>query len=106
MWAGMTPLPWTDGRVVLIGDAAHATTPHLGYGAGLAIEDGVALGSIMRDAPDIASGLRAFGERRYERCAMVVETGLRICKWQQNPVPGFDQAGESAAVWTQLAEPF
>jgi 2-polyprenyl-6-methoxyphenol hydroxylase-like FAD-dependent oxidoreductase len=105
MWAGVMPLPWTDGRAILIGDAAHATTPHLGYGAGLAIEDGVVLGWVMRDTPDVASGLHTFGERRVERSRMVVETGLCICKSQQSPIPGFNQAAESEAVWIQLAEP-
>lgn len=105
MWAGMMPLPWSDGRALLIGDAAHATTPHLGYGAGLAIEDGAVLGPVMRDAPDVATGFLTFGKLRYERCAMVVETALRICKWQQKPESGFDQAAESAIVWNQLAEP-
>lgn len=105
MWAGVKPLPWSDGRVLLIGDVVHATPPQLGYGAGLAIEDGVALGQIMRDAPDVAAGFEAFGERRFERCAMVVETALRVSKWQQNPIPGFDQVAETAAVWQRLAQP-
>ena len=35
---------WYNGRVVLLGDAVHATTPHLGQGAGMAIEDGIVLG--------------------------------------------------------------
>ncbi|OJU10146.1 MAG: 2-polyprenyl-6-methoxyphenol hydroxylase, partial [Caulobacterales bacterium 68-7] len=33
--------PWHKGRIVLLGDAAHATTPHLGQGAGMAIEDSI-----------------------------------------------------------------
>src|SRR5690606_2633253 len=44
--AGYRPLetimldgPWHRGRVVLLGDAVHATTPHLGQGAGMAVED-------------------------------------------------------------------
>lgn len=105
MWAGVVSLPWTDGRTVLTGDACHATTPHLGYGAGLAIEDGVVLGKVMSEAQDVASGLQAFVERRFERCSMVVDTALRICKWQQSQTPGFNQAAESTAVWKRLAEP-
>jgi 2-polyprenyl-6-methoxyphenol hydroxylase-like FAD-dependent oxidoreductase len=105
IWAGVMTLPWTDGRAILIGDASHATTPHLGYGAGLAIEDGIVLGWVMRDAPDVETGLRTFGERRFARCRDVVETGLRICKSQQSPVPGLNQTAESEAVWKKLAEP-
>lgn len=39
--------PWYRGRVLLIGDAAHAPTPHLGMGAGLAFEDAVVLGDVL-----------------------------------------------------------
>ncbi|KAH6652224.1 hypothetical protein BKA67DRAFT_520332 [Truncatella angustata] len=42
---------WTylDGKVVLLGDAAHAMTPHQGAGAGQAIEDGYILGRALKD---------------------------------------------------------
>ena len=39
----LVPPPWYRGRVVLIGDAAHATSPHCGQGAAQAIEDGFVL---------------------------------------------------------------
>ncbi len=39
----MMQKPWHVGRTVLIGDAAHATTPHLASGAGLAVEDALVL---------------------------------------------------------------
>lgn len=106
IWSGIAPLPWTDGRVALIGDAVHTTPPHLAYGAGLAIEDGVVLGEIMRDAPNVAAGLHAFGVRRHSRCALVVETALSICKWQQDSASEFDQPGESARVWAKLTQPY
>ena len=37
------PPPWHRGRVVLIGDAAHATSPHVGQGGAMAIEDAIVL---------------------------------------------------------------
>ena len=49
----LMPAPWYRGRVLLIGDAAHATSPHAGQGAAQAIEDGVVL------AEEIASGKSA-----------------------------------------------
>ena len=68
--------PWHRGRVVLIGDAAHATTPHLASGAGLAIEDALVLAEILvRDAP-IGEVLSRFTARRFERCRMVVENSV------------------------------
>ena len=42
----LLPPPWHRGRVILIGDAAHATTPHLASGAGLAVEDALVLGEV------------------------------------------------------------
>jgi len=46
--ADLPRLPrWSRGRVVLLGDAAHAPLPHQGQGAGLAIEDAYALGALL-----------------------------------------------------------
>ncbi len=58
------PRTWHQGRVVLIGDAAHVTSPSSGQGASLAIEDAVTLARCLRDLPDAAAfasyqGLRA-----------------------------------------------
>ena len=55
--------PWFKGRVILIGDAAHATTPHLAQGAGLAIEDAVVLADELAHRPDIASAFATSGAR-------------------------------------------
>ncbi len=55
---------WTNGRLALLGDAAHAMLPHLGQGANQAIEDGVALAVLLEgcDATDVPGILP-----RYER---------------------------------------
>ena len=53
------PLPtWTRGRLTLLGDAAHPMLPHLGQGANQAIEDGMALATILSraDRNDRAGG--------------------------------------------------
>jgi salicylate hydroxylase len=53
------PLPtWTNGRLTLLGDAAHPMLPHVGQGANQAIEDGVALATVLTQA-DRASAPRA-----------------------------------------------
>jgi 2-polyprenyl-6-methoxyphenol hydroxylase-like FAD-dependent oxidoreductase len=59
--------PWTRGGVVLVGDAAHATSPNMAEGAGMALEDAIVLGeTIAADLP-----LAAFEERRRPRVAFV-----------------------------------
>lgn len=74
----LLPRPWSKGRAGLIGDAAHATTPHLASGAGLAVEDALVLAEEMTAAPTVAEGWRRFEERRWERCRLVVETSVRL----------------------------
>jgi len=74
----LLPDPWYKGRVVLIGDAAHATTPHLASGAGIAAEDGLVLAEEIARHDDIDTALRAFMDRRFERARLVVENSVRI----------------------------
>lgn len=74
----LVPLPWHRGRMVLIGDAVHATTPHLAAGAGIGIEDAIVLAEELVAASDVGSALRAFETRRWERCRMVVENSQRL----------------------------
>ncbi|MDX6741542.1 NAD(P)/FAD-dependent oxidoreductase [Actinocorallia sp. A-T 12471] len=60
---------WSRGRALVIGDAAHPTSPYAGYGAGMAIEDGYFLGRRLRgvdlsDASATESALLAFEKPR------------------------------------------
>lgn len=80
------PPPWYKGRVVLIGDAAHASTPHLAMGAAMAFEDAVVLSDLLAfDAP-VTQVLEEFMQRRYERCRMVVENSLQLVAWEKESV--------------------
>jgi 2-polyprenyl-6-methoxyphenol hydroxylase-like FAD-dependent oxidoreductase len=74
----LLPKPGHKGRVVLIGDAAHATTPHMASGAGMAAEDGLVLAEELARHDDVAEALHAFVERRFERARLVVENSVRI----------------------------
>ena len=85
----LLPRPWSVGRVVLIGDAVHATTPHLASGACIGIEDAIVLSEEIDRAADIAAALKAFEDRRWERCRMVVENSLRLAEIE---ITGGDQA--------------
>jgi 2-polyprenyl-6-methoxyphenol hydroxylase-like FAD-dependent oxidoreductase len=69
---------WGDGRVTLLGDAAHPMTPNLGQGACQAIEDAVVLGRCVKEAPDPVSALREYERRRIERTAYVVKRSWLI----------------------------
>lgn len=75
---------WGTGRVTLMGDAAHPTTPTLGQGAGLAIEDAVVLAkelALARDLSDYATvdaALRAYERNRMTRSASIVNESWEI----------------------------
>lgn len=74
----LMPRPWSRGRVVLIGDTVHATTPHLASGACIGIEDALVLAEELGRGPDLTGALAAFERRRWERCRMVVENSARL----------------------------
>lgn len=76
----LLPRPWSNDRVVLIGDAVHATTPHLAAGACIGIEDAMVLAEEVAAGADVTSALLAFEERRYERCRMVVENSGKLAE--------------------------
>lgn len=63
---------WTDGRVALLGDAAHPMLQYLAQGACMAMEDGVCLAKCLTDAPDDpAAALARYAEARYLRTGRV-----------------------------------
>lgn len=76
--AMLMPQPWFDGRIVLIGDTVHATTPHLASGACIGIEDGIVLAEELAAGGEVRDALERFQSRRWERCRMVVENSGRL----------------------------
>lgn len=102
----LVPPPWYRGRVLLIGDAAHSTTPHLAMGAGIAIEDAVVLGEVLDLGESLDEALLAFMKRRYERCRLVVENSIQLGEWEKRPDdPDADPAALSNASFAALAAP-
>jgi 2-polyprenyl-6-methoxyphenol hydroxylase-like FAD-dependent oxidoreductase len=75
----IVPAPWNRGRLLLIGDAVAATTPHLASGAGIGIESGIVLGEELERHTDLYQALDVFHARRFERCSMVVKNSERLC---------------------------
>jgi 2-polyprenyl-6-methoxyphenol hydroxylase-like FAD-dependent oxidoreductase len=82
LFAVLQPKPWNVGRIVLLGDAVHATTPHLASGAGIAVESALVLADELAIADTVEAGLAAYQDRRYERCRDVVETSVAVGKLQ------------------------
>ncbi len=103
-WLLMTG-DWHKGRVVLLGDAVHATTPHLGQGAGMAIEDSLVLADELARADTPEQAFTAFRARRFERCRYVVERSKLICDGQLGRVPAVDQSVEVRELFKVLAAP-
>jgi 2-polyprenyl-6-methoxyphenol hydroxylase-like FAD-dependent oxidoreductase len=71
------------GRMVLIGDAAHATTPNMGQGACQAIEDAVVLAKCMAQNDNFEEAFQSFEKRRLDRTKWVIETSNSIGKIAQ-----------------------
>ncbi|MEV8092793.1 FAD-dependent monooxygenase [Kitasatospora sp. NPDC085879] len=78
--------PWHVGRVVLAGDAAHASTPHLAQGAAMAVEDALVLARELDAADSVPTALQAWEERRRPR-AMFVQALSRAVLKQETGTP-------------------
>jgi 2-polyprenyl-6-methoxyphenol hydroxylase-like FAD-dependent oxidoreductase len=91
-WLLMPP-PWYRGRVLLIGDAAHATTPQLAMGGAIAFEDGIVLGELLSSETDLKTALQKFMDRRHERCRMVVHNSVQLSEWEKNAAEHEADAG-------------
>lgn len=68
---------WHRGRMVIVGDAAHATSPSSGQGASMALEDAVVLAKALRDGPDVPGAFAAYEQQRRARVERVVAHGKR-----------------------------
>lgn len=66
------------GRIVLLGDAAHATTPNMGQGAGQAIEDAYELMSALKTEPSIEQAFARYDRRRVTKTKKVIQRSRQI----------------------------
>ena len=106
MNAFLMPPPWHRGRVLVIGDAAHTTTPHLATGAGIAIEDAVVLAELLAGDRAVPEALEAFMARRFDRCRLVVETAVKLGEMEKDTtIPIQAHFDLMTATFRQLAEP-
>jgi 2-polyprenyl-6-methoxyphenol hydroxylase-like FAD-dependent oxidoreductase len=97
--------PWFKGRVLLIGDAAHATTPHLGQGAGMAIEDALVLSEELAVEGSLQERLQRFMKRRFDRCKYISENSILAGEREMARDAGFDRVGLTIAMLKLTAEP-
>ncbi|MDN4526341.1 FAD-dependent monooxygenase [Fictibacillus fluitans] len=65
-------------RLLLLGDAAHASTPNLGQGAGQAIEDAITLANCLKKNTDVKDAFKSFETKRIERTAKIIKMSRRI----------------------------
>ena len=106
MNAFLLPPPWHCGRVAVIGDAAHTTTPHLATGAGIAIEDAVVLAELLAADLSVADLLDQFMARRFDRCRLVVETAVKLGEMEKDTtIPIQAHFDLMSATFRKLAEP-
>ena len=89
----LVPSPWYRGRVVLVGDSAHATSPHVGQGAAMAIEDAVVLTEEVTSSDDLGGALERFMERRFDRCKRIWEISRQLGTWEIEEVHDADFVG-------------
>jgi 2-polyprenyl-6-methoxyphenol hydroxylase-like FAD-dependent oxidoreductase len=69
---------WSQGRVVLLGDAAHAMTPNLGQGGAQAVEDAYVLAEQLANYPDPGRAFAAYEQLRVRKVRWVVKTAWRF----------------------------
>lgn len=99
--------PWHRGRTVLLGDAAHATSAHMGMGGGMALEDAVVLADCIKSEATLSEALDRFMARRFDRVRTVVETSIALSKLEQ---AGINSGPENAKLMSEgmatLAAPY
>ncbi|MFF7071920.1 FAD-dependent oxidoreductase [Streptomyces pseudovenezuelae] len=80
-----TGTPWRSGRILLIGDAAHAASPATGQGASMALEDAVVLAKSLRDAPDPDAALTLYETLRRPRVEHNITVSGNISRGTPTP---------------------
>ena len=104
--AKIQPGPWSNGRIGLVGDSVHATTPHLASGAGMAVESGIVLAEELENRATAEEALVAYEARRFDRCRDVVESSVEVGNLQLAGGDAKMISGMLSAALHRLAAPF
>lgn len=104
-WEHKVMPTYVNQRVCFMGDATHASTPWMGVGAGIALEDAMILDALLSNVSsreDIAAAFKAYDMVRRPRCQRVVDTsrktvllfggefGLDVAELREKIAPRFD----------------
>jgi 2-polyprenyl-6-methoxyphenol hydroxylase-like FAD-dependent oxidoreductase len=92
---------WHRDRVVLVGDAAHASSPMMGQGGGMAVEDAYVLAVCLRSAHTVESALDRYVTRRKPRVKWVQQESLAVSQ-----IIGLPSEVRNAALRTRGEEMF
>jgi 2-polyprenyl-6-methoxyphenol hydroxylase-like FAD-dependent oxidoreductase len=104
------PLPASvSGRVIFVGDAAHAGRPTAGQGAATALEDGLCVGRLV-GAPvltggDMAAAMAAYNHARRPRCQRIVRTSAAIARFGADLRGGWRQSARNTVLRIAPAGP-
>ncbi|OAB40924.1 FAD-dependent monooxygenase [Paenibacillus antarcticus] len=74
---------YSFGRIALLGDAAHATTPNMGQGAGQAIEDSIILAGHIKRSTNVSEALEHYNRERVRRTGKITRMSNRVGKLAQ-----------------------
>jgi 2-polyprenyl-6-methoxyphenol hydroxylase-like FAD-dependent oxidoreductase len=83
----LVPDPWFRGRIIVIGDAAHACPPLIAQGAAMCAEDAVVLAQLVTGDHPLETALPAFMARRLDRVELVVRNSMRLVRWEMGLEP-------------------
>jgi len=83
----LVPDPWFRGRIIVIGDAAHACPPLIAQGAAMCAEDAVVLAELVTGDGPLEAALPAFMARRTDRVDLVVRNSMRLVRWEMGLEP-------------------
>ncbi|MFJ9634021.1 FAD-dependent oxidoreductase [Streptomyces sp. NPDC101175] len=101
--------PWHRGRIVLVGDSAHACPPTFAQGAAMSLEDAQVLAELLTgqagwDSASLDRALTAYHARRLPRVRMVVDASVQLGQWLLDGVRDADVPGLMFRTMTALKE--
>jgi 2-polyprenyl-6-methoxyphenol hydroxylase-like FAD-dependent oxidoreductase len=103
--AGLLPQPWYSGRVLAVGDCAHAIPPHFGQSAAQSVEDALVLRALLATNVGWQELMQSFSERRGARAGAVHALASTAARWDLSPDDATDFLALSKQLTRLSAEP-